>query len=221
MTSAISNALTILATFLWGDRTIHLLSSGRMVAHRTEQGGWTPNYCTTRSRGEFTGEDGAHCDTFTCDECWVTWSPGSEFPAQGTVNQWHMNQVSTMQAELDIMRHKVEHEMIEIAHVQQVAHDYAIHGEWCSVYEQAMETLSRVSGKDVPPLDNSTDITFTLTLNMTVGAERRQRIGDIDFLRQSLRHWAIEEYVTSFDPFDSDFNVTDVSVASVEIEEGQ
>lgn len=215
MTSAIGTVLTVLFTFFWDERALLILSDGRTVTPRDDSEGWSPSYCHNRT-SDMAGDE--RCEDLTCAECFRSWSPGIQFPPQGSMMNWHNVQVMTMQAELDDLRRKVEYDMIEIAHVQQVAHDYAIHGEWCSVYEQAMQTLSDLSGKDVSPLDNTTDITVTFTVDMTVSADRRQRIGDIDFMRRSIRHWAVEEFLTELDPFDSDYEVSGQRLTSIEIE---
>jgi hypothetical protein len=216
MISAIGTVLTVLFTFFWDERVLLVLSDGRTVTPRDDAEGWSPSYCNNRTP-DMAGDE--RCEDLTCAECFRSWAPGHEYPQQGGFNYWHAQQVNMMQAELEALRYKVEHDMIEIAHVQQVAHDYAVHGEWCSVYEQALETLSRVSGKTVEPLDATTDITVTYTVNMTVRADRRQRVGDIDFLRQSIRQWSIDEVLERLDPFDSDYEMESATVISVEIEE--
>jgi hypothetical protein len=118
------------------------------------------------------------------------------------------------EAELRGLRYELEElrrNSIEIAKVQQVGHDYAVHQEWCGVYEEAFEALG------IEPLSVSSDIEVTITVHATVNAGRRQRVDDTDFMEQSLVTRRIESALSDVDYFDHDYTLESNEVVNVSI----
>jgi len=208
MSQAIQAVLTLLHIVEWDGFKLFIMSDGNVRRERMLRD-WMQTYCTGDRAGIADGDRCANIST--CEECYVTWTPGMQ--VQGTMQQWYGQQLNDAREELALVRRVMDHEYILISKVQQVAHDYAVNGEWCSVYEQAMSDLG------IEPLSVNDEWTVTITLNVTTRASRRQRAGDESFARQSLAIGTITDHLSDMTLFDSDYEELSVNVTSVDLYE--
>jgi hypothetical protein len=197
MTSTEATTATSI-TAEWNGVTIHLTSEGDAYVSTTG----IPNTCD---------------QGFTCSSCWEAFRPGWEFSRQGTREEVLGSQLSTLRYEVAELQRKIEQEYISIEKVQQVGHDYSVQQEWCSVYEEAFSKLTTPYYPDgIPTLELESDVLVTVTYRMTVRPERRQRVGDTDYMERSIDMWRVRQ--NAGDPFDSSFEVTsDITVQDVTV----
>lgn len=224
MTSAIETIATLVYMASWDDRLIYLMSNGEARTERMS--GWMVTYCT----GDRTAlPDTVKCADYTCQECYVSWR-NTEVTTQGNVETFIARRIheatSANYTEMNSLHREVEQlkeqlsQSIAVSTVQQVGAKYAEYSEWCSVYEQAFSELTTDTYPNgIPVLNQECDIEVTITFRTTATSSRRQRAGDIDFMRQSIVNYRLEEMMSGLDIFDHDFDMSSPTDISVEIHE--